>query len=361
MLRALARIPGYRLSRAIGYPQLLPMNLTLSVSYACNSRCRTCNIYKKKAVNLSVDEWNRIFENYGRNLFWATISGGEPFLREDLADIVCALYDSCGPSVITIPTNGLLSDRIPDVVERIAKYCRHSQVVINISIDDIGERHDDIRGVQGSYERAGKTFHELRAGAWTNVSLGIHTVISRYNVKRIPEIFTHLSALNPDSYISEIAEERRELDTVGSEITPGNDDYAFAVDYLSRALRADRFNKVGKVIRAFRLHYYAMVKRVLREHRQVIPCYAGIASGQIAPDGDVWMCCIKADPIGNLRDAEYDFSKIWFSPKAHTMRKAIKRKECYCPLANASYTNMLHDPGSLLHVAGALARMSVRG
>lgn len=361
MLRALARIPGYRLSRAIGYPQLLPMNLTLSVSYACNSRCRTCNIYKKKAVNLSVDEWSRIFENYGKNLFWATISGGEPFLREDIADIVCALYDSCSPSVITIPTNGLLSDRIPDLVERIAGYCRHAQVVINVSMDDIGERHDDIRGVQGSYEQACKTFFALRKGAWTNVSLGIHTVISRYNVTRIPEIYTHLSSLNPDSYISEIAEERKELDTVGSEIAPGNDDYATAVDYLSRELRTDRFNKVGKVIRAFRLHYYALAKRILREHRQVIPCYAGIASAQISPDGDVWMCCVKADPVGNLRNAGYDFPAIWFSPKARGMREAIKRGACHCPLANASYTNMLHDSGSLMHVAGTLARMSIRG
>ena len=100
------------------------------------------------------------------------------------------------------------------------------------------------------------------------------------------------------------------------------------------------------------------MKRYLATGRQVIPCYAGTASAQIAPDGDVWSCCVRAEPLGNLRDVEYDFGKIWFGEKAERDRAMVRSCGCACPLANASYTNMLmHVPT----VAGVAAEVAVRG
>ena len=287
----------------------------------------------------------------GENPFWVTISGGEPFLRSDILQIVCSLYDQCHPAIINIPTNGLLNERIQEVVEKLALHCKNAQIVINISIDEIGNRHDEIRGVPGNYQKALATFKALKSINAPNLSIGIHTVISIFNVTRIPDIYIKLRALNPDSYITEIAEEREELNTIDSGITPKYYDYSKAVDFLIRQLKRDNFNKVGQITRAFRIEYYRMVKRVLKEHRQIIPCYSGFASAQIAPDGDVWMCCIKAETIGNLRDVGYDFGKIWFSERAKELRQTIKSEKCCCPLANASYTNMLHNIGSLSRVA----------
>src|SRR5262249_39820121 len=86
-------------------------------------------------------------------------------------------------------------------------------------------------------------------------------------------------------------------------------------------------------------------KRTLVEQRQIIPCMAGVASAQIAPNGDVWTCCIRAESVGNLREHGYDFRTTWNTVKANELRRSIKAGECYCPLANASYTNMLcHTP-----------------
>ena len=102
---------------------------------------------------------------------------------------------------------------------------------------------------------------------------------------------------------------------------------------------------LARIARAFRLRYYELVKQTLARREQVLPCYAGVASAQIAPDGDVWACCVRAEPLGNLRDVDYDFAKIWRGAKADAMRRSIKNKECCCPLANAGYTNMLmHAP-----------------
>ena len=59
---------------------------------------------------------------------------------------------------------------------------------------------------------------------------------------------------------------------------------------------------------------------------------------------------MRADDLGNLRDYDYDFSQIWFGEKVKEVRRSIAAKECHCPLANASYTNMLHDIPTLTRV-----------
>lgn len=351
MFRLLCRIPAYYLFRLTGWALKLPINLTLSISFKCNSRCKTCNIYTKNCDELSLEEWRRIFENIGKNLFWVTISGGEPFLRSDIFEIVQFLYDKCKPRIINIPTNGLLTQRIRENAERIALYCKNAQIVINVSIDDIGKRHDEIRGVPGSFEKALKSIQALQLIDLPNLSIGIHTVISKFNVARVPQIYKELRALNPDSYITEIAEEREELNTIDSGITPEYQDYADAVDFLIKEMKTDHFSGIGRITRAFRIEYYRMVKKILKYKRQIIPCYSGVSSAQVAPNGDVWMCCIKAEPIGNLRASNYDFRKVWISEKARKLRHTIKNGDCYCPLANTSYTSMLQDFKTLCRVA----------
>ena len=358
MLKAISTIPSYYLFRNLGGPKRLPMNLTFSVTNRCNSRCKTCQIYKKQSEELDLDEWKRIFNSLGKAPFWITISGGEPFLRSDLFQLVCSAYEQCHPAIINIPTNGLLGDRIPAVVKKIADYCRPSQIVINLSLDEVGENHDAIRGVPGNYEKTVQTLKALKGLGRPNLTVGIHTVISKFNVRRIPDIFETIITLRPDSYVTEIAEERVELDNVGSDITPDYSEYVAAIDFLTCALKEDHFDQVGRMTRALRLEYYNLVKRILRENRQVIPCYAGVASAQIASNGDVWMCCVKAEPVGNLREAGYDFSKVWLSEKARNIRQDIKNGQCYCPLANATYTSMLHHLRTLSRVGWNLIKMS---
>jgi len=87
MIWLMFRMLGYWFMKHLGFPKLLPINYTVSLLYTCNSRCGTCNIWKKRAVNLSVEEYKKIFKNIGRAPYWVTFSGGEPFLREDI-DIV---------------------------------------------------------------------------------------------------------------------------------------------------------------------------------------------------------------------------------------------------------------------------------
>mgnify|MGYP005857196307 CR=1 FL=1 len=355
LLRLATRLPAYWAFRRFGRPRRLPLSLVVSVCYRCNSRCSTCNVWKRQAQELTLDEWTRVFRKLGRAPYYMTFSGGEPFLREDLAEIVAAACRLCRPAVVTIPTNGLLPARIQAGVEAILAAAPETQIGINLSLDGVGEQHDQIRNVPGNWERALETYRALRALKRPNLTLSIHTVISTLNVADVPRIYQGLMALEPDSYITEIAEERGELGTIGMCITPAAEQYAAAADFLIDQLRRRPFRGFARVTQAFRSQYYALVKRILAEERQVIPCYAGWASGHIAPDGDVWTCCIRAEPIGNLRETDYDLAPIWFGQAAERLRRSIRAGECACPMANAAYANMLLHPPTLARVLRELA------
>ncbi len=350
MLYLMFRMLGYWFMKQIGFPRLLPINYTVSLLYTCNSRCVTCNIWKKKAKNLSVAEYAKIFKSIGKAPYWITFSGGEPFLRPDLAELVKTIYRISRPRIINIPTNGILTNNIVKDVKQIATDCPKAQIIINISIDGIEEQHDEIRKVPGNYRKAVATFHKLKALKLSNLTVGIHTVISRFNVESFPGIANELLRLKPDSYITEIAEERVELDTLGANITPTLIAYKSAIDYLIHRIKNEDYSGMSKITMAFRIEYYNLVKRIMRDERQVIPCYSGVASAQISPDGDLWSCCIKAKSLGNLREHKYNFKHVWFSPETELERRSIHRKECWCPLANAAYTNMLMDLPTLIRV-----------
>lgn len=356
-------------SYTLGKPLALPMNLTISVSYRCNSRCKTCNVWQRPNDDFTIEEYEKTFESIGRAAYWFTFSGGEPTLRKDLPEMIGAAYRHCRPGVINIPTNGIQDKIIPGRIERVLQAAPTSEVIINLSLDGVGEKHDQVRGVKGNFERAMRTYAGLKAlkDRYKNFTLGVHTVISNFNIDEFDNIHKFVrEELKPDSFISEIAEERVELDTVGMGITPPVQKYQPVIERLQEDIRNEQFTELTpRITQAFRDRYYDIVKRTLSEKRQIIPCLAGIASAQIAPNGDVWTCCIRAESVGNLREHNYDFGSVWRTAKADELRRSIKAGECYCPLANASYTNMLCHVPTLtsvgLSVSGGLVTSKLAG
>jgi hypothetical protein len=142
-----------------------------------------------------------------------------------------------------------------------------------------------------------------------------------------------------------------ELGTVGVGITPTPDAYEATIEQVMALQFQHPPSGLGRVTWAFRRRYYRLVERWLRERRQMIPCYAGWASAQISPDRDVWFCCIQAESVGNLREVNYDFRRICWGERARVLREEVRAGCCDCPLANATYTNLLLHPPSLVGVA----------
>jgi MoaA/NifB/PqqE/SkfB family radical SAM enzyme len=348
-------ILGYKYSRMMYYPRRTPLSLTLALTYKCNSRCKTCNIWSKKDNDneLTVDEYEKIFRSFKNPPLELVLTGGEVFAREDFVEICRLAVMYLRPKIVIIPTNGLLSEKIAEDIKIILKNSLKTKIIVNISLDGIKEDNDEIRGLGGSFERAIKTYSVLKEIKNKYLELKIHTVISNYNVDKILEIYKYVrEILRTNLYIIEIAQERAELNNLGrgGEIAPSLQKYSNAVDLLSEYLEKEKFMGFSRMIQSFRLEYYQLVKRILKKKKQVIPCYAGFVSGQIAPDGDVWFCATRAESIGNLRENSYNFEKVWFSEKAAGLRRKPGGRDCYCALASIAYINMLVNLSSMLRV-----------
>jgi MoaA/NifB/PqqE/SkfB family radical SAM enzyme len=350
MTQLLGQVPRYWTARWLGTDPPLPLNLTIGLTYRCNSRCMTCRAYERRSVELSAAEWQRVFRSLGTSPYWLTFSGGEPFLRRDTAQVVSSAIAACRPAVVNIPTNGLLTERVVSGVDAICVAHPGTQIIVNVSLDALGDQHDEIRGVPGAFTKAVATVKGLQSLGHSNLTVGIHTVISRFNAAQMDCIATGLLELEPDSYVTEVAEQRVELGTTELDITPDADSYGQAVSHVEAAVSRHSGGGVSAVVQAFRRRYYEMARYYLQSGKMAIPCYAGLASAQIAPDGDVWFCCIRAQSVGNLREADYDFRRIWHSEVARELRESVKRRECACPLANAAYTNMLCHPPTMARV-----------
>ena len=180
MIGLVPKLPLYWAFRTFGWPTVKPFSVVISISYRCNSKCRTCDVWRKPNDDLTVAEWDKVFASLGTAPFYMTFTGGEPFLRPDLDDLVISAYKHCKPEVITIPTNGMLTERVVEKVARMCRECPASSIGINLSLDGIGDEHDDIRGVEGNWKLSMQTWERLKELQKThqNLVLTVHTVIS---------------------------------------------------------------------------------------------------------------------------------------------------------------------------------------
>lgn len=234
----------------------------------------------------------------------------------------------------------MLYDIIPGRVDAILKNCHKSNIIINLSLDGLDGKHDEIRGMKGSHQNIIKTYNRLNKIKNINFTLGIHTTLSSYNVNDFSGILKQVEELNPDSYIVEYAQKKLELNNLDKEFLPGLQDYAKCIEQLEVMQSKIKYKGVAKIIQALRRQYYGLTKEILLKNRPIIPCFAGFSCAHISSSGEVWACGINARPMGNLRKENYDFRKIWFSKKAEEIRSQIKRNKCFCVTANIYYQNI---------------------
>jgi MoaA/NifB/PqqE/SkfB family radical SAM enzyme len=360
------KIPKYWMTKASARLSSKPFNLTFSVTNICQSRCKTCNIWEiykknpeKRKDELTLSEIKKIFQSIG-HVYIFNVSGGEPFLRRDFTDIIEAACKYLTPGLIHIPTNAiaekLIISKSRKIVQLLKNRYPHTRLTIKPSLDHIDSRHDDIRGAPGNFKKVMSVFHELKKikPVYKNLHVELGTVISNWNVKDIKEIAAFATKLGTDSYRNEIAEQRSEMLNTKNPITPNTKQYKKAVESFVEEIRKNMKNKrfFNRITNAFRLEYYRLAVRILEEKRQVIPCYAGISNAHMTPYGDIWACCTLGydRPLGNLRDHHYNFNRLWNSPMARDVRRYIHDGNCYCPMANQMYSNILMHGPSLARV-----------
>lgn len=352
---------SYKMNRYFGYKKFNPMTVTYSVTAACQSRCKTCQIGamfgkdpKRIERDLSLKEIEQIFSTM-EPVYFFNMSGGEPFLRKDLPEIVALACKYLKPKVVHTPTNAILTERIVENTEKIIKivrdYDKTVPVTVKPSLDGVGELHDEIRGVKGNFECLVRTIEGLKKleDKYDNFHLELGTVISNFNIEHLDEIENFVHSLGVESYRNEVAECRTEFFNLEDPITPPAQVYQKLIKDFARKIEDNigTKKKLARTTEAMRVVYYDIAGKILEEKRQVLPCYAGISNVHINYDGGVWPCCVLGyeKPMGNLREYNYDFQKLWHSKESEEVRKYIRDRNCACPLANQAYSNeLLHFP-----------------
>jgi MoaA/NifB/PqqE/SkfB family radical SAM enzyme len=329
---------------------VLPFSLGFEVTRRCNSHCKTCNLWRYPAgEELSLDEINRLFNSLGKSLYWITLTGGEPFLREDLVEICRIIYNNCKPKFINISTNGSLPERIIKDVEKILKFCPKTKFKVNLSFDGTGENHDNIRGLTKAFDFFYKTAQGLLRIRSKQLHIGINTVISNYNINEIENIITFVKKNFGFLPFFEIAQIRDVFKNQGlNEILPKPEKSISLFKKLYKLEKRKKTDLEETIIYRLRKIYYKLTLDTLYLKQQIIPCFSGFSSVYIIADGKVWVCCNLEKLLGDLKHYDFDFKKLWWSKKAWSVRKEIKESNCFCLGVNANYLNILHSPNYLI-------------
>jgi MoaA/NifB/PqqE/SkfB family radical SAM enzyme len=175
------------------------MWLNFAVTYLCNSRCVMCSIWNKYRENpelakheLQLSEIETLLEsNYLRRLQGISFTGGEPFLRKDIVDLVGLFIERYPQALIGIATNGLNPTLIVRKMDEIFSIYKPNQhISISISLDGIGATHDEMRGIPQAYDRVLETVEALQERF--SVNIGVDFTITPQNYRELLNVY-HLS------------------------------------------------------------------------------------------------------------------------------------------------------------------------
>lgn len=365
--RIAPRAVYYALQRRGWVQPINPLTLTFSVTAACQSRCQTCNIGQVYLANpalarnnLNLDEIERVFRSLGP-IYFFNVSGGEPFMRPELAEIIRLAAIHLKPKLFHIPTNAISPKFIDKTTRKILAYMDEylpASVPISIkpSIDGVGAMHDYVRGFKGNFELLEKTIDVLLAIRSENPRLHVDlgTVISNFNLHHLDEIEDWVHARGIESYRHEIAEQRAEFHNLGDPITPTAEIYEKLTERFKDKILENIQKKafLTRTTEAVRVVYYDVAVQILKQRRQVTPCYGGISNIHMNYDGEIWPCCVLGgeQSLGRVRDHDYDIQALLRSGQARAARKYIADGNCACPLANQWLNNVLLTPRHMLKV-----------
>ncbi len=181
------------------------------------------------------------------------------------------------------------------------------------------------------------------------LSIGIHTVISKWNVHNLDEIIEFVkNEISPDQHIFEVAEVRGEMNNANAIPTPSEEEFDLFLNALTKLEKRREKSWINNIIVIFRKRYYRFLRDILYNNKQPMPSFAGFASVQINSNGDVWDCAVHTNVMGNLRAYGMDFRKFWRNcSRVRQVQNKVKLSHI-CPLANEMYINMLFSPWRLV-------------
>jgi MoaA/NifB/PqqE/SkfB family radical SAM enzyme len=279
----------------------------------------------KPKKELSLVDWKNIMKDpIFKNIRSLTISGGEAFLYENYFEIV-KLYIKYMPrlSRLVLNTNGFFTHKILEDVNKISILCRSKKIKlsVSISIDGVGEHHDEIRRIPGGFNKAEKTLKSLLTLSKKNdFNVGVASLLMNKNIGNYNEMKSWLEARKinysfqiigfHDTYVNNLDEEKK-LNFTDNKI------FKVLKDLKKENHRFD-----------FNAYYWSDIYEMYKNgKRRTTPCSFLKDSLVIDSLGDVYYC-LSVSPIGNIIRDKMTVSEIYFDKNNLKHRKSLWNTDC---------------------------------
>ena len=281
------------------------LNGTVIVTYRCNAKCTMCNRYKvpsKPEEEISIETIRKLPEMYFTN-----ITGGEPFIREDLKEIVRELYKKSDRIVIS--TNGFFTDRIVDLCKEFP------QVGIRISIEGLEQTNNEIRGLEDGFNRGYTTLKTLVEMGMKDVGFGM--TVQDKNAPDLVPLYDISDELNMEFATASLHNSFYFVES--NNII--HDRLAVAENFEKLINKLLDSNSPKKWFRAYFNH--GLINYIFSQKR-LLPCDMSFDTFFIDPYGDVMPCngTKGKEVMGNLNEMEWD--ELWSSEAAEKVRRKVR-------------------------------------
>lgn len=285
----------------------LPVDCVLALTYRCNSRCIMCDIWKMKDYpEFAPGELLKL----PASLRDINLSGGEPFLREDLSEIVRLVKTAAPRARIVISSNGFANELILRQMRAILKI--KPDIGVAISIDGVGEMHDEMRGIPGGFDRAVGTVKELKKLGMTNLRLAFTVTERNINhLRRVYDLarslgvqFTHSFAQSSEFYF-------------GGKQNANNPRHDLLVEQYRYLIGAEL--KSWNIKRWLRAYYAFGMFRFIASRHQPLDNAPGRDFFFLDPSGDIYPSVVHNVKMANLHNL-ISIEQFWCSSEAQEKR-----------------------------------------
>ena len=325
------------------YPKVIQLPLT----YACNSKCVMCNIWKMDSSNeMGIEEFKKyINDPLFKDVVAVGINGGEPSLIKNLpfyAKEICGL-----PSIkyLNIISHGFNSRVLKEVLVEIYSICKSHDVnfQVSISLDGVGKIHNDVRGLD-VFKNTFPLKQELKENKNKYCDdFNIGCTIIKQNVNHLVELDTfmiHNQLQNKIKYRLGIDNKRIESQTIRDQYSVIYDSTNYspykqaAKEFLLGRIRIS--NNINDKFKYFSMFYWLnsdIPKRLLG-------CSWKEEGVTMDARGKLFYCSVASDEIGSLRNIKKG-EEIFFSDENIKHREDILKNKC---------DNCIHDYGGEVYI-----------
>lgn len=340
----------------------LPVYLIFFVTSRCNARCNHCFYWQKttsESDELTLGEIEKMTQTIG-TLFHVNLTGGEPFLRKDLSDIVALFYKHCGVRSFAIPTNGYNPRLIYDVAEKTLERCPGIRLQIGVSLEQLYETHDQIRNLENLFQNSIKTVRFLKKLNSKGLIVGVNLTLTTENEKDIEKIYHFISNRLRPNMISPLLVRGNVREPLTKDVSIASYKkmiYIWINDTTKRFLRGYHGNFFDWFIANRDFVARNRVIGWLEGKTDFFECMAGTLAAVVYEDGEVHPCELLLESLGNLRKHDYNFKEIWFSEKTANTVAKIKRDKCWCTHECFQSLNAVFNTSGIIRILMSTLKM----